>query len=83
MNYTLDHLDGLDGSNDTYSRNTTPLPYSNNHLNNTPTFTPRSNRSNTPTFTPRSNRSNIHMRFNDSGDRFRSNTIDNDARSTF
>ena len=68
----MDHLDGLDGSNDTPSRNTTPLPYPNNHLNNTP-------------------RSNACMRFNDNGsgvrsniaNNFRSNTMDNDARSTF
>ena len=72
MNYTLDHLDGLDGSNDTYSRNTTPLPHPNNHLNNTPTFTPRSNRSNT------------RMGFNDNGNGFRSNISNTfDARSTF
>ena len=68
----LDDSDGLDGSNDAPSRNTTPLPYPNNHLNNTP-------------------HSNARMRFNDNGNgvpsnianNFRSNTTDNDARSTF
>jgi hypothetical protein len=65
MNYTLDELDG---SNDAYSRNTTPLPHPDYHLNNTPT---RSNRS---------NHSNTRMRSNDNGNGFHLN-VPNSFRS--